>query len=302
MKILYHTKKHDIATVFVAKDSKGKMVEFVESMQPPYTRDEKWVLIISVLYGCPVGCPFCDANGFYHGKMSETSLWEQLDYLIMQRFPDKNIPVKKFKIQFSRMGEPAFNMNVIHILNKLKMRYAAAGLIPSISTIAPLGCNKFFEALLKSKREHYSDGNFQLQFSIHTTDQVIRDELIPVDKWSFESIAEYGNNFFAAGDRKITLNFALAERSPIDVSVLESYFPKEKFLIKLTPINPTTNAKKNNIKSFIDPLDIRQTKKLISKIKKAGYEVLLSIGELQENKIGSNCGQYIQQYQQDLKK
>lgn len=61
LKVLYKTEDRDIATVYLAEDNKGRMVEFVESIQPPYSRDEKWVLIVSILFGCPVNCRFCDA-------------------------------------------------------------------------------------------------------------------------------------------------------------------------------------------------------------------------------------------------
>lgn len=295
MNILYHTPKNDIATVYVGKTQEGKLVEFVESTQPPYTRNEKWVLIISTLYGCPVSCPFCDANGFYSGKISESGLWEQLDYLIISRFPKKNISIPKFKIQFARMGEPAFNMNIISILENIQDRYIAPNLMPSVSSVAPHGCDAFFRALLDVKQKKYNKSNFQLQFSIHTTDETIRNKLIPIKKWTLQQIAAYGEKFYSLGDRKITLNFALAESSPIDKDILKFYFSPDKFLIKLTPINPTMNAKKNNIKGFIDPLDSIKNKILIDTLESVGFETLLSIGALEENNIGSNCGQYVQQ-------
>ena len=48
----------DLAKVYVASlghDGAGRdrMVEFVESTQPPHPREEKWVLIVSSLLGCP---------------------------------------------------------------------------------------------------------------------------------------------------------------------------------------------------------------------------------------------------------
>jgi 23S rRNA (adenine2503-C2)-methyltransferase len=35
---------------------------------------------------------------------------------------------------------------------------------------------------------------------------------------------------------------------------------------------------------------------IIALLSEVGYEVLVSIGELEENHIGSNCGQYITRY------
>ena len=41
-----------IATVYVAETAEGRMIEFVESIQPPLPIEKKWVLIISTLHGC----------------------------------------------------------------------------------------------------------------------------------------------------------------------------------------------------------------------------------------------------------
>jgi 23S rRNA (adenine2503-C2)-methyltransferase len=49
-----------------------------------------------------------------------------------------------------------------------------------------------------------------------------------------------------------------------------------------------------SLASAIDPRDLSSSEELISAFRREGFEVILSIGELEENKIGSNCGQYIQ--------
>lgn len=293
MEIVYKSGRDDIATVYLAKTSNDKYIEFVESVQPPIPRDEKWVLIISTLFGCPVGCSICDAGGWYDGKLSKDELMEQIEYLIFKRFPDGKVPVKKFKIQFARMGEPALNNNVLDVLTELPNRFYIPGFIPSISTVAPLGTDNFFNNLLKIKNKLYNNGNFQLQFSIHSTDNNERNRLIPIKKWDFKRIADYGNEFFSKGDRKITLNFALSNNYPIDYKIISKYFDSDKFLIKLTPINPTITAKKNNINNGLLNFKQINKNKIIKKLKAKGYDILISIGELEENKIGSNCGQFV---------
>ncbi len=137
-------------------------------------------------------------------------------------------------------------------------------------------------------------GRFQLQFSIHTTDVRLRDWLIPAKKWSLEKIARYGESFHGKGERKITLNFALVDRMPVDPTVLLGYFSPDKFLIKITPVNPTCRAIENRISSYIMPK--KEKYQIIDELREAGYEVILSIGELEENDIGSNCGQHIANY------
>lgn len=294
MKILSKFGRDDIAIVYVAELSSGKRVEFVESVQPPIPRDKKWVLIISTLYGCPIQCKFCDAGGWYNQKISTEDLLAQIEFMVISRYPDRKIPVEKFKIQFARMGEPALNDSVLEILQKLPKIYDAPGFLPSLSTIAPAGREKFFDKLLEIKKELYG-ANFQFQFSLHTTDIAMRDWLIPVKKWSFEQMASYGERWFEAGDRKITLNFALANESPLEVETLLRYFSPEKYLIKMTPLNPTYQSVKNNLTSHITRENMSYL--AVESLRKGGYDVLLSVGEYEENNIGSNCGQYLTNYE-----
>ncbi|MFC1573916.1 radical SAM protein [Candidatus Latescibacterota bacterium] len=298
MKIKATAGTDDVAMVYIAEMDNGKLVEFVESVQPPIPRHKKWVLIVSSLYGCPVGCRFCDAGEYYSGKLSKDEILAQTDYMIDQRFPDRKVLVEKFKIQFARMGEPAFNPSVIDALEELPVRYDAPGLLPTLSTTAPKSNARFFDRLLTVKKELYND-RFQLQFSIHSTDVSLRDWLIPVKKWGFGQIAEYGEAFYHNSGRKITLNFALADGMTIDPDVLLSHFTPEKFLVKITPVNPTYRASMHDISSHIQP-DIEKYD-IIDRLKSAGYDVILSIGELRENLIGSNCGQYITNFQKGEK-
>jgi 23S rRNA (adenine2503-C2)-methyltransferase len=294
MKVVARSGKENVALVYIAKMRDKHFVEFVESIQPPVPREKKWVLIVSSLFGCPVGCSFCDGGISYNGKLSKEEIFSQIDFPTRKRFPDGHIPVEKFKVQFARVGEPSFNPAVIEVLSELPLRYKATGLLPCLSTIAPEGTERFFEKLLNLRKNVYRGKNFQLQFSIHTTDEELRDKLIPIKKWSFKKISEYGKIFFEEGYRKMTLNFALAHDTQVDPSILLNYFSPDKFLIKITPINPTYTAVKNKISSFIQPDNKERTQALLNELKNAGYQVIKSIGILEENNIGSNCGQYIQ--------
>jgi len=292
LKLIAKTGDERIALVYLAEGRDGRMVEFVESVQPPLTRVKKWVLIISTLYGCPSGCLFCDAGAAYKGALTRDEMLFQIDYMVKSRYPDRVIDTEKLKIQFARMGEPSFNDHVLDLLRELPLLYKTPNLIISLSSIAPEGREGFFERLIEIKRELY-DNSFQLQFSLHTTDLRLRDRLMPIRKWGFDEIAAYGMEFSRTG-KKVTLNFALGEGYPLDAEVLRRSFSPEHFLIKITPINPTYRAEKHNLKSFIKPHI--EDYPLIDNLRKAGYDVILSIGELEENLIGSNCGQYVTKY------
>ena len=302
MKVFAVTGTPDVAEVFMADMGDGRMIEFVEALQPPFSRDERWILMISTLYGCPVKCQICDAGGSYRGKPTAEEILRQIDHMVYRWYPDGHVPSGKFKIQFARMGEPALNMAVLDVLEELPQRYHAPGLMPSISTIAPHGTNAFFEGLLDIKNRLYLNGRFQFQFSIHTTDVALRDKLIPVRKWSFTDMAAYGERFYRRGDRKITLNFALAEGMPVEPDVMLHYFDPERYLVKITPVNPTCHAVQNGLSTHIDPYRPETGQAVAQSLTEVGYDVIVSIGEVQENEIGSNCGQYVLNYMESKKK
>jgi 23S rRNA (adenine2503-C2)-methyltransferase len=293
MKVVASAGKDDLAKVYIARNKAGQYIEFVESLQPPWPREKKWVLIVSCLYGCPFSCRFCDAGGAYHGRLSQEEIEFQIDYMVGKRFPDGSIPSEKFKIQFARMGEPALNLAVLDTIAALPSRLQAPGLLISLSTIAPTACRDFFRRLLKVKNA-FPAGAFQFQFSLHTSDEKKRRQLIPTQTWSFAAMAEYGRCFFRPGDRKITLNFALAQGFPLEAKKLSAYFDPALFLIKITPVNPTVRALANDLRPVFDTT--RRNEDIVDELRRAGYEVLISLGESEENAIGSNCGQFISSF------
>ncbi|MEE9455853.1 MAG: radical SAM protein [bacterium] len=293
MRIVASCGRPDLAMAYVAEFEPGKLVEFVEAVQPPLPREEKWVVLVSTLFGCPVGCLMCDAGNRYRGKLSAAEVLAQVDFLVRKHFPGGDVPVKKFKIQFARVGEPALNAAVLDVLEELPRRYRAPGLLPALSSVAPAGADRFWEGLLAVKRGHYRDGNFQLQFSIHTTDEELRDRLVPIKKWSLADVAAYGEEFYEPGDRKVTLNFALAEGSPLEPAVLVRIFDPGKFLVKITPLNPTYRAQRHGLRSYLSSSPSEGEAAVVRGLRAKGFDVIVSIGEAEENHIGSNCGQFL---------
>lgn len=295
MQVIAEYGKEDLATVYVARvdDDEAKLIEFVESVQPPIPREQKWVLIISTLFGCPVRCAFCDAGGGYAGALSADQILDQILFMVNRRYPGGVVAVPKLKIQFARMGEPALNPAVLEALRRLPERLRAPGLLPSISSVGPWGREAFFEELLQIKEQLYGGGRFQLQFSIHSTDPSVRRHLIPIRLLSLPWIADFGSRFRRADDQLITLNFAVARDVPLDPPSLRSLFSPEHFLIKLTPVNPTARAKALGIESGIDPFLQDTGRALKQSFEEEGFRVILSIGEVEENAIGSNCGMFV---------
>ena len=298
LEIISRRGEEDLAFVYVARTG-GKhngYVEFVESLQPPLPREKKWVLIVSTLEGCPVKCPICDANSQPGAPLSARQILAQIDHMVSRRYPEGDIQVEKFKVQFARMGDPALNPAVIEVLESLPVLYRAPTLIPCISTIAPARDAGFFERLIRIKNDLYPEGRFQMQFSVHSTNERQRDFLMPYPKMTLDEIAAYGDKFFADGDRKIALNFATPRGFEIDTGKIRELFDPERFLIKITPVNPTRNQKAHRLESMVIGERPEEAAPLVTSLEKAGFDVILSIGELGENAIGSNCGQFITDY------
>jgi len=290
LEVVHEQGDEAVALVRVGRLNDGSLVEFAESLQAGVPRERKWVLIVSTLKGCPVGCPICDAGGAYRGKLTATEILEQIDVMVRPRFPGGCIPVGKLKIQFARMGDPVLNDAVLDVLEELPRRYDAPGLMPCISTIAPAGRDAFFQRLSGIKRALYRGGRFQMQFSVHTTSPEARRTLVPARTWSFEQMADYGRLFYEPGDRKVALNFAAAKGFPMEPAELRRWFSPECFAVKLTPVNPTGASVRSGLVSLIDPLRPETCADLRERFAAAGYETIVSIGDLSENRIGSNCG------------
>ncbi len=296
MKTIDEKGNPEVAHVVLVELDDGAVIECVESVQRPIPKSEKWVFIVSTLKGCPVKCPICDAGGHYRGKLSADEIFFQIETLLRRHAsPIGPLPTRRLKIQFARMGDPAFNDAVLEVLERLPSRFGE-GIQPSISTVAPHGCDRFLDAIIDIKNRYYGNGWFQMQFSVHTTDDERRRELIPIKTWPLAKLAEYGKRYFEIVDRKISLNFAPIEGYPVDPKVLKDLFSPDKFIIKLTPINPTYAAVSAGLKGQIDPFRPKTATAIAKRFASEGFETIISIGDLEENSIGSNCGMYVNRY------
>lgn len=286
------------AEVFVAKvgEASDDLIEFVDAVDPRYPRSEKWVIVVSTQVGCPVGCMMCDSGTYFKRNLSFNEIFAQIDHVVRRWFSDGNVLCPKFKVQFARMGEPSLNKNVIDVIRELPKRYVAPGLLPCVATVMPKNSVSWFHDLLSVVHAKYEPGRFQLQISINSTDEKVRDRLIPIEKWSWMEINRYGKRFVRKGDRKIALNFALPKDTPVDAMILREFFDPEYFLVKLTPVNPTEMAKTAGLDTILSNECPDELNNLAKELSDVGFETIVSIGSDEEIDIGSNCGQSVKHY------
>ncbi|MCU0607308.1 MAG: radical SAM protein [Candidatus Edwardsbacteria bacterium] len=285
--VLNKTGRHGLAEVYLGmvRRDPGLLVEFVDACDPALGgRDRKWVVVVSTQLGCPVGCLMCDAGSRYQGNLSAAEIMAQVEQVVAANGRDPNDSLK-FKVQFARMGEPALNGEVLRALWALKERWPQV--IPCVATVAPAGRDRWFDALL-ALREYFRD--FQLQFSVNSTDDGQRDRLMPYPKMPWQAMARYGRRFYRPGQRKPALNFAVGGDWELDAAALASRFDPRWFAVKLTPLNPTATAAGNGLaaggpSSLLD--------RSADELRSRGFDVIVSIGDPGENDIGSNCGQAV---------
>lgn len=199
------------------------------------TREDRWMIGVSVMSGCNVKCKFC-ATGMMKRcrNLTAEEIVEQVKFIL-----DKNPEVvtancKEFKINYTRMGEPF--LNIENVKKAIKM---IDELLPNtrvhhyISTIG-----------VKGSDFSWVKDNITLQVSLHSLDETRRDDLIPFkNKMSIEELGKIRTD----SDLKTTVNMTLVDTEDFDIEKLKKWFDPEYFFIKVSPINPNPISEKNNM-------------------------------------------------------
>ncbi len=295
MRILGRRDYPGLATLYAAQfgHDRARVAEFVDTLEPGVPKNRKWVMQVSTQLGCVVGCRMCDAGALsYRGNLSADEILGQIRHIAARQSGLNIARHPKVKIHFSRMGEPSLNPAVLEALKSLAREFPYPGILPVISTVAPKSpaIAPFFEELISVKDEFFSSGRFQLQFSLHSLDETTRRRIVPIKKWALEEIAAYAERFLRRGDRKITLSFALSSEESLDPGILGALFSRDRFLIKITPVNPTQTALKNEAVHLWSeaPEPIRRC---VMALEAAGFSTVTSPSLPEEISARTSCGQ-----------
>ena len=140
MKIITLKENPKLSAVYLADFGDGKLAEFADSVQPPQKIEEKWVVLVSTLFGCPVGCKMCDAGNAmpYGGPISTADMLAQIQFAVSNRFPKGLSRIKKLKIQFARMAEPSENLHAAIIVAADRAAIEAAEAPRSTASTPPV--------------------------------------------------------------------------------------------------------------------------------------------------------------------
>ena len=267
-------------------------LEVVDGLTPPTPREQKWIINLSTQFGCPVGCPFCDAAQAYHGNPSVDELLAQVRWALDRHPKELSETCAKLKVHFARMGEPSMNPACLEAAELLPELIPSKGLWCCMATVGPVKREKWFERLYDIK-ERLFRGRFQLQFSVQSTEEDDRNRLTPIPHWTLGQIAAFGGHFHQPGDRKVILNFALAKNVAFDPAVICDVFDPAHFAAKLTPVNPTARGDENGFETILRSERAQTLDGACEALTGRGFDVVLSVGDEREDEVGSNCGQAV---------
>jgi 23S rRNA (adenine2503-C2)-methyltransferase len=267
---------------------------------------EKWVMTLSTQYGCPIGCNFCDCSKIeYLGNVSFRDLFNQF---VNARKCFENIKyTDRLNIHFARMGEPTLNYKNIfdfveyiatykHVLQyELDLRIEV--IHPVFTTMLPLSIKEDkLEKILKqwcNIKNNIYNGQAGLQLSINSTDDNQRNIMFNNNCHNLETISYISKSLPNPLSRKYCLNFAYASNFKINQFKLAELFEPNKFMCKITPIHNNISCKKNKIETINGYTSYNSYREVEQNLKSVGFDVLVFIPSLDEEKSLITCGNAI---------
>lgn len=256
----------------------------------PVDITDKLVVTVSTQKGCMEKCKFCDCPKF--GFKGNVSYFELLSEIINGIALAKITHGTRLNVHFARMGEPTWNPNVITVARDI-------GLIngkhfdeyhPVVSTMLPKN-NKHLEQFLLDwcalGQAKLWNGGIGLQFSINTLDEADRNDMFNNCSMSLQEISDLAKKLPDPVGRKYTLNFAVTGKCNLDPALMNKYFDKERFIVKITPIHATKEAIKNDFSTTFD-FDVYE--KFEKPLVDAGWQVIVFIPSAEEDADRITCG------------
>jgi 23S rRNA (adenine2503-C2)-methyltransferase len=189
----------------------------IESVLYRYpTYEERTVLCISTMCGCPMGCRFCGTGDYFVRSLTADEIVGQAEYILETQIDVYPQDIKKLQIMVMSMGEPALNKALEQAFEILYAKYPNAALL--ISSSGP----KVDYTWIRNMSVRIP--TVGLQFSIHESTDEARDKLIPfAKKMNLQEIAKEGSEWAKATGRKPYFNYCAHEGNNTDEDVARLY-------------------------------------------------------------------------------
>ena len=230
---------------FYTKDAIGRKQNMLKTHNLG-SRNERWMVGVSCMSGCPVGCKFCATGQLEDWRcLTAEEIVEQFEFIMNKNLPEFDpYDAEELKINYTRMGEPFLNIEAVRdAMRMLDITYHQTAIHHYISTVGIQGSDF-----------SWIEGNTTLQISLHSLDESRRKELIPIP--NLMTIEELGS-IRTDSKLKTTVNLTLVDYADFDAEKLKKYFDPEYFFIKLSPINVNAVSEANHMgKGVVEGLNI----------------------------------------------
>lgn len=237
------SKRFANGVVYALQTDDGYPIEVTDTFLPYYTKNatgrrrndlvngdlgsrrQRWMIGVSVMSGCPVGCKFCATGALPRWRrLWFDEIFDQVAFVLEKNRNVRPDEAMEFKINYTRMGEP--------FLNQQEVRSAIEELDSHIPNV-----HHYLSTIgIRGSDFSWVRDNITLQLSVHSLDPERRRELIPFPTMSLEEMAAIR----VTTRNKITVNLTLVDEADFDISRMKALFDPKYFFVKLSPIN--TNA------------------------------------------------------------
>ena len=207
---------------YYTKDVVGRKQNCLISTQPG-DRSDRWMIGVSVMSGCPIGCKFCATGNLKQWRnLKASEMVEQVEFVISRHTDISPLRSKEFKINWTRMGEPFLNIKEV----RKAMEVISESYPNTHHYISTIGVN--------GSDYSWITGNITLQLSVHSFDEDYRNWLIPFkQKEKLEALG----NIRTKSNLKTTINLTMARDQDFDIRAMKRIFNKDHFFVKISPIN-----------------------------------------------------------------
>lgn len=262
---------------FIFKCEDGSLIESV--LIPD---QERLTLCLSTQVGCPLDCQFCATGQM--GYKRNLTVFEIIDQFIQtSKHSDRLIT----NIVYMGMGEPFLNYE--NTLKSLLIFSSALAFDISAKKIT------ISTAGIPDKIIDFAHQPFKgkLAFSLHSTDEGIRNLIMPINKkYSLKENIEALEYFYKQTRRRITFEYILLKGindSDKDVQGLVKLSKRIPSKINIIPFNSIAHTNPKGLGAQLEPTSQEEFDAFVEKLRKNNLTVF--VRNTKGNDIAGACGQ-----------
>ena len=246
---------------------------------------ERYTVCISSQVGCKVGCAFClTAKGGFMRDLTTGEIVEQVRQIKKHNSIDAN---RRVNLVFMGMGEPLDNLDAVSKAVKIFADLDGMAIATHRQTISTSGLSS------KITKLGEMDLGINLAISLHAVDDVLREQLMPINKaYNIQSIIDAVKAFPVNSRKRVMFEYLVIKDVNDDISAakkLLSLLDGIKAKVNLIYFNPYggTEFRRPEEKDMITFQEYLVKRGLLCTIRESkGLDISAACGQLREQEKG----------------